>query len=67
MIFDFFAGKDQIRINLDNKTGKAKITGGSGCYEGIRGRATRKRVGTTLPMVFQWKLCQIVKANCTPK
>jgi hypothetical protein len=67
MTFDFFEGKDQIKIIFDKNTGKASITGGKGCYVGLKGTATRKQIGNTSIKVFEWKFCAKVAPKCTPK
>jgi hypothetical protein len=67
MTFDFFAGKDQIKINFDKATGKGTITSGKGCYAGITGTATRTTLAESPVKYFEWKFCPKVKPSCSPK
>jgi hypothetical protein len=67
MTFDFFAGKDQIKISFDKATATGTITGGKGCYAGIKGTATRTTLAESPVKYFEWKFCPSVKPSCTPK
>jgi hypothetical protein len=67
MTFDFFAGKDQIKITFEKATGKGTITGGKGCYAGIKGTATRKTLAESPVKYFEWTFCPKAKPKCTPK
>jgi hypothetical protein len=67
MTFDFFAGKDQIKITFEKATGKGTITGGKGCYTGIKGTATRKMLAEVPVKYFEWTFCPKVAPSCTPK
>lgn len=67
MTFDFFAGKDQIKITFEKATGKGTITGGKGCYAGIKGTATRKTLAEVPVKYFEWTFCPTTPPKCTPK
>jgi hypothetical protein len=67
MTFDFFAGKDQIKISFEKATGKGTITGGKGCYAGIKGTATRTTLADSPVKYFEWKFCPTAAPKCTPK
>jgi hypothetical protein len=67
MTFDFFAGKDQIKITFEKATGKGTITGGKGCYAGIKGTATRTTLAESPVKYFEWKFCPTAAPKCTPK
>jgi hypothetical protein len=74
MTFDFFTGKDQIKINFNEATGKGTITGGKGCYAGIKGTATRRDitnmntpVANVITHYYRWKFCPTTPPQCTPQ
>jgi len=67
MTFDFFAGKDQIKITFEKATGKGTITSGKGCYAGIKGTATRVTLAESPVKYFEWTFCPKTKPKCTPK
>ena len=67
MTFDFFAGKDQIKIDFVKATATGSITGGKGCYAGIKGTAVRKTLAESPVKYFEWTFCPKTAPKCTPK
>ena len=67
MTFDFFAGKDQIKITFDKAKATGTITGGKGCYTGIKGTAVRKTLAESPVKYFEWTFCPTAAIKCTPK
>ena len=66
MKFDFFAKGDQILITFTKGTSKGTMTGGKGCYLGIKGTATRKMLVETPVKVFEWTFCPSAAPKCKP-
>ena len=64
MKFDFFAKGDQIVIKFNKGTSSGAITGGKGCYYGIKGKATRKTIVSAPYKVFEWSFCPTVAPKC---
>jgi hypothetical protein len=65
MTFDFFAGKDQIKIKLN--LGYGTIIGGKGCFAGIRGTVSlvQSPVGYEL-YHEEWEFCPTAPPKCIP-
>ena len=64
--FFFRRPAESISFTFTKATGAATITGGTGCYSGITGTATRTRIGNSTPAVFDWKFCPPAAISCTP-
>jgi hypothetical protein len=69
MTFTFFSGGSKMYIKpFDKNTGKGTITGGTGCFTGIKGSAVRTTYATAPVKRFSWKFCPTNAAyTCRPK
>ena len=67
MVFDFFKDGSKMLVTFTKTTGLGVITGGSGCYLGMKGKATRKTIVAAPIKVFEWTYCPTVATKCTPK